>query len=164
MSRIQDAQRILQSGDLQPGKHRKLLIAIVKLFSQRFAPDCTVLYIGDVGNKSVIYEKDMLEELGVPLTIHSKLPDTILYDETKDLLFLLEAVTSHGPIKTKRLFELEKVLKNCSSKRVYISAFYEFTQYEEYAFPIAWETHVWIAEVPEHMIHYDGDKYMSQHE
>ncbi len=160
MGKIRDAQRILQSGELQSGKHRELQTAIVELFSQRFAPDSIVLYLGDVSNKPVIYEKETLEELGVPVVTHSKLPDAVLYDETKSLLFLIEAVTSHGPIMTKRFIELKNFLKTSTSKRVYISAFYKFAEYEQYAFPIAWDTHVWVAEVPEHMIHYNGEKYM----
>jgi len=101
--------------------------------------------------------------LGVPVTTHSKLPDTVLYDKAKNLLFLIEAVTSHGPVTPKRLIELERLLKNCTPKRIYISAFYEFAEYGQYAFPIAWDTHAWIAEIPEHMIHYNGDRYMGQH-
>ena len=154
MDKIQDALHILQTGCLQPGKHYDLQMALVELFSSHFAPDSKVLYLGDIGNKPVIYEKEMLEELGVPTTSHSKLPDTVLYDKAKNLLFLIDAITSHGPIKTKRFSELKKLLKICTSKQVYISAFYDFAEYEQYAFPVAWGTEVWIAEVPEHMIHY----------
>ncbi len=163
MGTIQDVQRILQKGGLQPGKHRELQIAIVEFFGLHFTPDSTVLYLGDVGNKSVIYEKEMLEELGVPVTAHGKLPDIILYDEAKNLLFLIEAVTSHGPIRPGRLFELERLLKNCIPKRIYISAFFDFAEYGRHKSKIAWETEVWIAEIPEHMIHYNGDRYMGQH-
>lgn len=163
MPKIQDAKRILQTCDLQTGKHRELQIAIVELFSQHFAPDSTVLYLADVGNKPVIYEKEMLEEWGMPTTSHSNLPDTFLYDKAKNLLFLIDTVTSHGPIKTKRFSELKELLKISTSKQVYISAFYDFAEYEQYAFPVAWETEVWIAEIPEHMIHYNGDRYMGQH-
>ena len=163
MGKIQDAQRLLQKGGLQPGKHRELQIAIVELFGPQFAPDSTVLYLDDVGNKPVIYEKEILQELGVPVTTHSKLSDTVLYDKAKNLLFLIEAVTSHGPIRPKRLFELERLLKNCTPKRIYISAFSDFAEYGRDMLPVAWNTHIWIAEIPEHMIHYNGDRYMGQH-
>jgi type II restriction enzyme len=163
MSKIQDAQRLLQKGGLQPGKHHKLQIAIVELFGPHFAPDSTVLYAGDVGDKPIIYEKETLQELGVPVTTHSKLPDIILYDKPKNLLYLIEAVTSHGPVSHKRLSELEKLLKNCIPKRIYISAFLDFAEYGRHKSKIAWETEVWIAEIPEHMIHYNGDRYMGQH-
>jgi type II restriction enzyme len=163
MSNIQDAQRILREGGLPPGKHRELQMAVIESFVPHFAPDATILYLGDAANKFVIYEKEKLEELGVPVTTHGKLSDTILYDEAKNLLFLIEAVTSHGPIRPKRLSELERLLKSCIPKRIYISAFFDFAEYGRYILPIAWDTHIWIAEIPEHMIHYNGDRYMGQH-
>ena len=163
MGTIQDAQRILREPGLQPGKHRELQIAIIESFVPYFTTDSTVLYLGDAANKFVIYERERLEELGVPMTMRGKLPDTMLYNEAKNLLFLIEAITSHGPIRPKRLFELKRLLKNCTPKRIYISAFFDFAEYGRYVLPIAWDTHVWIAEIPEHMIHYNGDRYMGQH-
>jgi type II restriction enzyme len=163
MGTIQDAQRILREPGLPPGKHRELQIAIIESFVPHFTPDSTVLYLCDAENKFVIYEKERLEELGTSMTMHDKLPDIILYDEAKNLLFLIEAVTSHGPIRPSRLFELERSLKNCIPKRIYISAFFDFAEYGRYMLPIAWDTHVWMAEIPEHMIHYNGDIYMGQH-
>lgn len=148
---------------LTPGKHNELQIAVIETFGPRFTPDAVVLYLGDAANKFVVYEKEKLEELGVPITMHDKLPDIILYDKTKNVLFLIEAVTSHGPVSHKRLFELEKLLKNCIPKRVYISAFLDFAEYGRHKSKISWETEVWIAEVPEHMIHYNGDERMRYH-
>lgn len=148
---------------LTPGKHNELQIAVLETFGPRFTPDATILYLGEAANKFVIYEKAKLAELGVPITMHDKLPDIILYDKTKNLLYLIEAVTSHGPVSHKRLFELEKLLKNCIPKRIYISAFLDFAEFGRHKSKIAWETEVWIAEIPEHMIHYNGDRYMGQH-
>ena len=94
------------------------------------------------------------------MTSHDKLPDIILYDETKNWLYLIEAVTSHGPVSHKRRYELEKLLKDCSAKPSYISAFLNFAEFRRHVPPIAWETEVWIAERPEHMIHYNGEKFL----
>jgi len=163
MDKIQDALRILQELSLSPGKHNELQIAVVESFGPRFVPGATILYLGDAANKFVIYEKEKLEELGVPITMHDKLPDIILHDKAKNLLYLIEAVTSHGPVSHKRLFELEKLLKNCIPRRVYISAFLDFAEYGRHKSKIAWETEVWIAEIPEHMIHYNGDRYIGTH-
>ena len=163
MSKIYEAQRILQEFGLPPGKHHDLRIAIIKSFGPHFTPDSIVLYVGNAANKFIIYEKERLEELGVPMTMHDKLPDIILHDEAKNVLFLIQAAASHGTITPERLFELEKLLQNCIPERIYISAFLDFAQYEQHMLPIAWDTHVWLAEAPEHMIHYNGDRYMGQH-
>ncbi|HLJ33878.1 MAG TPA: BsuBI/PstI family type II restriction endonuclease [Ktedonobacteraceae bacterium] len=147
-----------------PGKHNELQIAIIEKFGPRFAPNSTILYVGDAASKFVIYERERLEQLGVPITTHDKLLDIILYNEEKNWLYLIEAVTAHGPVSHKRKHELELLLKNCAAKRVYISAFLHSAEYRRHEANIAWETHVWIADRPEHMIHYNGDRLMEPYE
>ena len=142
---------------LAPGKHHELLIAIVEKFSPRFAPGAAVLYLGDVLNRAIIHEKDRLEQLGMPITAQDRLPDIIFYDEARNLLFLVEAGISHISITHQRRRELETLLEGCAAKRIYISAFLEFAEFKRHAQHIAWKTDAWIAEMPDHMIHYDGD-------
>src|SRR5207248_9639662 len=116
----------LIDGNLTPPKHNKLQIAVIEKFDPRYAANATALYLGDATKKSVIYERERLEQLGVPMTTHDKLADIILYDETKNWLYLIETITSHGPVSHKRRYELEAILKGCTAKRVYISAFRNF--------------------------------------
>ncbi len=100
---------------LTPGKHNELQIAIIEKFGPRYAANALVLYLGDAANKFVIYEREQLEQLGVPITVHDKLPDIILYRKEKNWLYLIEAVTSQGPVSHKRLYELEKLLEKCTA-------------------------------------------------
>lgn len=97
------------------------------------------------------------------MTAHDKLPDIILYDEAKNWLYLIEAVTSHGPVSHKRKFELEQLLQQCSAQRVYVTAFLTFAEYKRHSNNIAWETEIWLAEIPEHMIHYNGERFLGPH-
>jgi hypothetical protein len=149
---------------LTPGKHNTLQIDIVEKFGPRYARDAVVLYLGDAASKFVIYEQKRLEQLGVPITTHDKLPDVILYKEDKNWLYLIEAVTSHGPVSHKRKYELEKLLQNCTAKPIYVTAFPDTREFRRHSVEIAWETEVWIAEAPEHMIHYNGDRFEGPHE
>ncbi len=149
---------------LTPGKHNKLQIAIIENFGPRFAANATILYLGDAANKFVIYERERLEQLGVPITTHDKLPDIILFHEARNWLYLIEAATSHGPVSHKRRHELELLLKGCTAKGVYISAFLDFAEFRRHTPQIAWETEVWIAAMPGHMIHYNGEKFLGPHE
>lgn len=118
---------------------------------------------GDAANKFVVYEQEQLAKLGVPITMHDKLPDIILYDESKNWLLLIEAVTSHGPVSHKRLFEMERLLRDCSAERSYISAFQNSTEFKRHFSQIAWETEVWVAERPEHLIHFNGEDFVKKH-
>ena len=145
---------------LSPGRHNEVQAAIIKEFAPRFAPGSELLYLGDTANKNLIVKADRLEELGIPITEHDKLPDVVLYDTSRNWLFLIEAVTSHGPMTPKRVMELESMLYKCKAGKVYVSAFPDMAEFRKYLKDIAWETEVWIVEIPEHMIHYNGDKFL----
>jgi hypothetical protein len=145
---------------LSPGKHNQVQAAVVRDFAARFAPGATLLYLGDTAKKTLILEEDVLRKLCVPITKHDKLPDVVLYDETRNWLYLIEAVTSHGPVSPKRKLEMERELKSCTAERIYVSAFPDFKEFRRHIDNIAWETEVWIAENPDHMIHFNGDKFL----
>lgn len=145
---------------LSAGEHNVLQAAIVRDFGPRFAPGARVLYLGDTADKHVVLEAAALAGLGVTLTEHDKLPDVVLYDDKRDWLFLIEAVTSHGPVSPKRHRELETVFGQCSAGRVYVTAFSDAATFRRYAAEIAWETEVWLADNPDHMIHFNGDKFL----
>lgn len=145
---------------LSPGKHNAVQIAIIKEFASRFAPGSQLLYVGDTANKDLYTDTKTLKALGIPIDEHSKLPDIILYDPKRKWLFLIEAVTSHGPVSPKRIIELEELLKNCKAGKVYVSAFPDFKEFKRHTADIAWETEVWLMDFPEHMIHFNGDRFM----
>lgn len=152
----------LPNGDevvLSPGKHNALQRDIVADFLPRFAPGATLLYLGDTDHKTLFVQGDALAGLGIPVTQHDKLPDVVAIDTQRSWLFLVEAVTSHGPVSPKRHLELEQALGGCKVGRVYVSAFRDFKEFKRHADQIAWETEVWIAEAPTHMLHFNGDRF-----
>ena len=115
--------------------------------------------MGDTAAKRLVVDSNRLTKLNIPKLEHEKLPDVVLYDEQKQWLFLIEAVTSHGPVSPKRHAELELALQECSAGRVYVTAFNDFSSFKKYAAQIVWESEVWIAECPDHMIHFNGVKF-----
>ncbi|RLD58650.1 MAG: restriction endonuclease, partial [Bacteroidetes bacterium] len=143
-----------------PGKHNEVQIAIIEEFAPRFAPGSELLYIGDTAKKDLYLNTKELEMLGIPIDQHSKLPDIVLFDKNRNWLFLIEAVTSHGPISPKRIIELEKLLNKCKVGKVYVTAFSGLKEFKRYTNDIAWETEVWLVEIPDHMIHFNGDKFL----
>ena len=145
---------------LSPGKHNKVQAAIIEEFTPRFSPGAFLLYLGDTAKKNLYVDINKLTELGIPVTDHSKLPDVILYDASKKWLYLVEAVTSHGPMSPKRVTELEDMLKNCNAGKIYVTAFPDFTEFKKHTAEIGWDTEVWIMENPDHMIHFNGDCFM----
>lgn len=145
---------------LSPGEHNKVQAAIIQEFAPRFAPGASLLYLGDTAKKNLFVDSKKLVELGIPITDHDKLPDVILYDTDKKWLYLIEAVTSHGPMSPKRVLELEEMLADCKAGKIYITAFPDFSELKRHTDEIAWETEVWIRENPDHMIHFNGNRFM----
>ena len=145
---------------LSPGEHNRLQAQVLTDFGPKFAPGAVLLYLGDAAKKLLHLDEEKLLRLGVPITEHDKLPDVVLYDEERNWLFLIEAVTSHGPVTPKRMQELEVTLHACVATHVYVSAFPDFREFKRHLQDIAWETEVWVAEIADHLIHFDGEKFL----
>lgn len=145
---------------LSPGKHNHLQVKIIEDFAPRFAPGSRIVYVGDTANKMLFIDEIILNDIQVPVSEHDKLPDVVLYNKISNRIFLIEAVTSHGPVSPKRQFELEQVLSNCTAEKIYISAFLDFKEFKRHLEDIAWETEVWISEINDHLIHFNGDKFL----
>lgn len=148
---------------ISPGKHSELIRDIIEQLAPRFLPKSTLIYVGDTGEKWGYYDQELAGNLLFNVQEHGKMPDVILYVEDKKWLVLIEAVTSHGPVDSKRYIELEELFSNVSADKVYISAFPDKKTFTHYVQDIAWETEAWIADNPTHMIHFNGDKFLGPH-
>lgn len=142
------------------GNHNLLQKAIIEEFAPRFAPGAEVLYVGDTINKGLVLNIERFEQLGFNIIVHDKMPDVVLYNESNNWLYFIEAVTSVGEINPKRIIEIEKMTKNCYAGNVYITAFLDFNTYKKFSNRLAWDTEVWLAEQPDHMIHLNGDRFL----
>ena len=142
------------------GKHNELQKAIIEEFAPRFAPGSECLYVGDTIEKDLVKNVDKLKGLGFEITLHDKMPDVVLYREDKDWIYFVESVTSVGPMDPKRILEISEMTTNVSAGKVFVTAFLDFATYKKFADSLAWETEVWIADMPDHMIHLNGDRFM----
>ena len=143
-----------------PGKHNKLQKAIIEEFAPRFAANSECLYIGDSTEKDLVKNADKLGNLGVVITLHDKMPDVVLYSEEKNWLYFIESVTSVGPMDPKRIKEIERMTADVKAGKIYVTAFLDFKTFKKFSELLAWETEVWIADMPDHMIHLNGDKFL----
>ncbi len=142
------------------GKHNQLQKAILEDFAPLFAPHSECLYVGDTTKKDLVKNVEKLKALGFNITLHDKMPDVVLYRADKNWLYFIEAVTSVGPIDPKRIFEINQMTSNVSAGKIFITAFLDFKTFNKFSESLAWETEVWIADHPTHMIHMNGDKFM----
>lgn len=157
----------LPSGDelsLGPGRHNQLIRAVVEEFSPRFLRDPVVLYVGDTGNKTLLVRETELRALGIELDAHGQLPDVVLLDRERNWLVLVEAVTSHGPVSETRHRYLRELFASASAGLVYLTAFPNKARLARHIAEIGWETEVWVADDPDHLVHFDGERFLGPYD
>lgn len=146
------------------GLHNDLQKAIIEKFLEYYGYGAKVLYVGDTSNKYLHLDKKSLKELNFFDISHDELPDVIAYSKDKNWLYLIEAVHSSGAISELRLLQLKKLTENCSADIIYVTAFLNRVTFRKFIADIAWETEVWIAENPDHLIHFNGDKFLGPYQ
>jgi hypothetical protein len=145
---------------LSPGGQNVLLKQMIEDFCPRFTPGAEILYIGDAGDKCALFQRDRLGALGVTIDEHGKMPDLVVYMVDRNWMVLMEAASSHGPVDSKRHDELADLFGKSSAGLVYVSCFPHRAEFRKYVDKIAWESEVWCADHPTHMIHYNGTRFL----
>ncbi|BAZ84912.1 BsuBI/PstI family type II restriction endonuclease [Dolichospermum compactum] len=145
---------------LSSGGQNNLIKDILENFCPRFTPGGLVLYVGDAGDKFIINETQKFREIGIDLDPHGKMPDVVVYYQQQDWLILIEAVTSHGPVNLKRHNELKQLFQSSSKGLVFMTAFPSRKDMTRYLAEISWETEVWVADQPDHLIHFNGERFL----
>jgi adenine-specific DNA-methyltransferase len=149
---------------LTPGSHNALLRNVVMEFCPRFTPAGKVIYMGDAGGKWKYVDSAMFKELGIDVDEHGKMPDLMVYYTEKQWVVVVEVVTSHGPVDPKRRGELSNLFTRVKDKLVYVTAFPTKSLMAKYLGEISWETEVWVAENPDHLIHFNGKRFLGPYD
>ncbi len=145
---------------ISPGEHSELIKAIIEDFGPRYVPGGMLIYACDTGEKWGYFNENLLADLGVVVDNHGKMPDVILYYPERHWLLLVESVTSHGPVDGKRHAELARLFAGAKAGLVYVTAFPTRSVMGRYLTEIAWETEVWVADAPSHLIHFNGVRFL----
>lgn len=145
---------------LSAGGQGPLVKAVVEQFCPRFTPGALPVYVGDTASKFAYFDPQLLADLGITLEAHGQIPDVVVWYEAKEWLILVEAVTSHGPMNPKRVIELRELFDGAKGGLVFVTAFEDRSTFRKYLGDIAWETEVWVAEQPDHMIHFNGERFL----
>jgi adenine-specific DNA-methyltransferase len=153
-----------QAIQLSSGGQNLLIKDILEKFCPRFTPGGIILYVGDAGNKFIVNETQRFREIGIELNPHGKMPDLVVHYEAQGWLVLVEAVTSHGAVNLKRRNELKQLFQSSREGLVFVTAFPNRKEMTRYLAEISWETEVWVADQPDHMIHFNGDRFLGPYE
>ncbi len=164
MKRIPLMLSTSKSIDLSPGGQNVLVKEIVEKFCPLFTPGGKPIYVGDTDTKWAYFDEVELAALGVTVEAHGKMPDVVVHHVEKNWLVLIEAVTSHGPVDSKRRDELSRLFKGATAGLVYVTAFLDRSAMMRYLGDISWETEVWVADAPSHIIHFNGERFLGPYE
>jgi adenine-specific DNA-methyltransferase len=149
---------------LSPGGQNILVERIVADFCELFTPGGKMVYVGDTDEKFAYFDEAFLKSLGVQIEAHGKMTDVVVYHLQKNWLVLIEAVTAHGPVNPKRKSELKGLFKGSKAGLVFVTAFLDRTTMVKYLDEISWETEVWVADSPTHLIHFNGERFLGPYE
>lgn len=105
-------------------------------------------------------DRERLLALGVPPFEMLRAPDVVIHDRERDWLFLFDDANKRRHMNEGRRAELNAHFAPADKHLIFFSAFPDSTAYCRCATSIAWETEVWIADEPDHMIHYNGRKFL----
>jgi hypothetical protein len=145
---------------ISPGGQNPLIKTVIEEFCPRFVTDGTVIYIGDAEDKFLHLDADYLQRLGVAIPAPAKMPDVVVHDTRRNWLLLIEAVTSAGPVDRKRRRELKDLFAGCKAGLVFVTAFASREAMRSFLTQLSWETEVWVAEDPDHLIHFNGERFL----
>jgi type II restriction enzyme len=143
-----------------PGGHNQLIKDIIEKFLPRYGFGAELLYVGDAAHKLIHIEEEKLRQLNFFELSHGELPDVVAYAHEKNWLFLIEAVYTSNPISPSRHLQLKTLTEKCSADIIFVSAFLNRDNFKKFVHEISWETEVWIAEDADHLIHFDGEKFL----
>lgn len=150
--------------DMSPGGQNVLVEKIIYLFAPRFVKNPRILYVGDAEKKFLYFDEAGFQLINTNINPHGKIPDVIILDQERNWLYLIEAVTSHGPMNKKRINELSEVFSASTAGLIYVTAFPDRSTMVKYLREISWESEVWLADTPDHMIHFNGDRFQGPYE
>jgi hypothetical protein len=108
----------------------------------------------------MVFDEEGFRKLGVTVEAHGKMPDVVIHFKKKDWLVVIEAVTSHGPIDPKRQAELKTLFASYKNRLVFVTAFLTRKDLTKFLGQISWETEVWVADSPDHLIHFNGQRFL----
>lgn len=138
--------------------HHNLLHQIIADFAPRHVRRSRVLI---PGRKS---DRRSLANLDVAPYANVAMPDVVIHDLERDWLFLIDASTRHRHMTEARRFKLKNHFKPSGRHLILFSAFPDHRSFCRCVTSIAWETNVWIADAPDHMIHFNGERFLGPYQ
>ena len=139
-------------------EHGVLANAVMTDFVPRFAPGGTLAGVGDPDDGALGSTRYYLQSLGFRIPGSSRMPDMAVHDATLNRLFLIDVAVTGAPTSGRYMLELIGTPGGCRAEVVFVVAFATRKAMAGTLTEIRWETVAWIADEPEHLIHFNGSR------
>lgn len=150
---------------LKKSAHNKLQVKILQeLIPLVCKEKPELLYIGDATDRDLWQKDERMKELGINVLSQSgNLPDIILYEQSAKRIIFIEAYHSTGPFTLDRVNAI-KALCDCEdgTEAAFITAFDSTAKMLKNYKDVAWDTEMWAADEPTHLVHKNGDKFIGR--
>ncbi|MGY1895030.1 BsuBI/PstI family type II restriction endonuclease [Nocardia gipuzkoensis] len=143
------------------GGHRGLVAETLTEFCGRFTPGGSVFYIGDGDVEWTYFDRTGFDAWGISKQSYRRLPAIVVYMKEKRWLILVEVCSSHGAIDDGRRQELANLFSGVAVSLFFVSAFHSRADFRRHVNNIAWNTEVWCADDPSHLISFGGGRSLA---
>ena len=152
------ARQVGLSKGLVETKHSDLIAASIKYYVPQFLPAYTVLYVDETdGDRISAQEREVLKRAGLQILLEDAMPDVLLWNPEKELLWVIEAVTSDGEVDDHKVKRMKAFVNRNAKKGVGFTTTYNSwkiaaARQGKYK-NIASDTYIWILEDPGRQLH-----------
>lgn len=134
--------------------------AVLTEFCSRFAPRGRVLWVNEVGEEPAYKRPDAFHYLKLRSPPWHDLPNIVISDEKRNWLFLIDIPRIRSQMNGERCAVLEKIFRGHGLGLVFLNAFKNRRELGDLLLDLPWQTVAWIAEEPDHMIHFNGGRLL----
>lgn len=147
-----------------PQADQKLIKAVLEECLPQFAPDSEILYVGGATGKPSVCKTGRMKQVGFDFIEQDPMPDIVSFYPLKKWLILVGSALGTGPVDAKRHTELAELFSSVKPGLVYVTAFPDRSLMARYLGVISWETEVWVADAPDHLIHFNGERFLGPYQ
>ncbi len=98
--------------------------------------------------------------LGISEVKVDQLPDVLLYDRSREWLVIVQSAEMSGVIDEQQHQRLKDLFRGSKAGLVFVTAFSTRAAMRSFLTQISWETEVWVADSPDHLIHFNGERFL----
>lgn len=138
--------------------------AVIAEFGSLWTPGGRLVHLTDKTGRNIYHDESWFRQHCDVFEPSPKLPDVAIYDRRKKLLMLITTVVKPCLIDSEQHDTLQRMLQNCRVRPLFVFAFRSRKDMTSLLDRFYWPSIAWAAEEPEHLIHFNGERFLMPHD